>query len=141
MTTVQVLVSFALVLAVSFSVIGTTSSAPHHSERENRQDVDAATKKFIKVFQLLSQKKAVAKAMSELDAKEQGSDSVWQFPPKIEAEERSPSPSDKAARRHFKVSEPGTGPILNHPLNTGTGVRMDEKDIQTLIDQLLSAVE
>ena len=86
-------------------------------------------------------------AISQVLATEQGKNTNWIYPPLnnvksegSEEEESDESPMKKAARKHFKVSEPDTGPILNHPLKIiDTG--LDKDTIETLIKELLSTAE
>lgn len=118
-----------LALTISCSVIGTTLSAPLRVERDLED-------RFDDTLQLLANKKALAMVINRIAWKvSQQKSKAWKYPPPMESEEEVEeklSPSEKAARRHFEISEPGTGPILNHPLGKGMGKKAVEKLIQLL---------
>ena len=95
--------------------------------------------RLLNSLQRLLEKKAMTMAINRLTNKQSN---AWKYPPLIkietdDSEEEEPSPMKKAAHRHFKVSEPGTGPILNHPLNNDVG--LDRKSIETFINELMSS--
>ena len=137
------IVSSVLALAILSLVLGFASSAPL-SEVKDQVDKEAkvtAADKLLNALQLLLEKRAMTMAINQL-TREQGN--AWKYPPliKVESEnsnEEEPSPMKKAAHRHFEVSEPGTGPILNHPLNIDMGV--DRKTIESLINELMSSAK
>ena len=104
------------------------------------KDLKAAKDRFSDVLQLLSDKKSLAMAIDFLSSKvsQQGLN-TWKYPPQIESdkdEEKKLSPSEKAIRKHFEVSEPGTGPVLNHPLGKGAA-----DAVLKLLHQLLSEAD
>ena len=144
----RVFVSFVIVqLAILISMTGTSTSAPVQTERGKRDvNVEAATDRLINALRLkfLMDKKSVAKAAMSDRVMEQDS-GTWKYPPLSdmetqEVDEDDLTPGEKAARRHFEISEPGTGPVLNHPLNNDN-VKVDKKTVLALIDQLLTVVE
>ena len=85
-------------------------------------------------------------AFNQVLVAEQGKSANWVYRPllsKVKSEgSEGGEPDDeypmkKAVRKHFKVSKPGTGPILNHPLDiSDTG--LDRDTIEALINELLS---
>lgn len=129
-------VSFVLTLAVSSLLIGMTSSAPLQVGKQDR-DAEAeaeADKKLMNALKHLLEKKAMVMGLNQLS-----SDQAWKYPPRVDSQRREElSPSEKAARRHFELSEPGTGPILNHPLSIDAGRMFDKKTVEALVNQLLS---
>ena len=122
-----------LALTISCSVIVTTLSAPLQVGPVDEDFED----RFDDALKLLAAKKALSMGFkrSAWEVSQQGSNS-WHYPPQMESEdeveESQLSPSEKAAHRHFEVSEPGTGPILNHPLGKGTRKKAVERLIQLL---------
>ena len=142
------IVSSLLVLAITCLVFELTSSAPLGQVEDQLQlDKDAANDKLLNTLKLLLERRAIRMAINQVLATEQGKSTNWIYPPlnKIksegsEEEEPDESPMKKAARKHFKISEPGTGPILNHPLKIiDTG--LDRDTIETLIDELMSTAK
>ena len=144
------IVSTVTALAILYLAFELTSSAPlsqveDQSVRGKATEV-AANDKLLNALQLLLERRAMRMAFNQVLAAEQGKSANWVYPPLISkvksegSEEREPddeSPMKKAAHKHFKISEPGTGPILNHPLDiTDTG--LDRDTIDTLINELLS---
>lgn len=138
-------VSLFMALAVFCLVIGLTSSAPLQVMKQDRdRDVaEVAAEKLMNTLQLLVNKKAEALAIQQLKrhVSDQGKLGVT-LPSWLNLRELRKyfSPMMKAARRHFHVSEPGTGPILNHPLTTNTGTKkFNKKTVLALINQLFSS--
>ena len=125
------LVSLVLTLTISCAMIGIATSAPAKEKREER-DLEATTDSFLNVLRLLTDKKALAMALDQLSEVDNQGGTAWNYPLRI----AELTPNEKAKRRHFKVSEPGTGPVLNHPLS---GV--DSETVRALIDQMLSEVD
>ena len=134
-TRMTTMLHLILALTIFCSVIGTSLSAPLQVGPVKRDLKD----RFDDILQLLADKKALSMAIGNnffgREISQQGSKS-WKYPPRMETEGEL-SPSETAARRHFEVSEPGTGPILNHPL--GKGARKKLKAVVKLI-KLLSEV-
>ena len=136
---VNSLLSILFTLTVSFVIIGVVISAPTKAKREERES-KAATDNFINALRLLMNKKEAAMALSQLSSEVEDQDgTAWRYPVIEETDRDRLSPSERAARRHFQISEPGTGPILNHPLSSEVGV--DRQTLKALIDQLLSDLE
>ena len=142
------IVSSLLALAVACLVFKASSSAPP-GEQLRDKDATGATLNddLLRTLQHLLERKAARMLISQVLATEQGGKRAnWMYPPlsKVESEDSegeesdSGSPMKKAARKHFEVSKPGTGPILNHPLdNSDTGLDRDTI-IETLIKKLIS---
>ena len=121
--------SSILALVIACSVFELTSSAPLGQVERQTRDVDRDAKvsnKLLSTLQHLLERRVVEMAINQGLATGQGKSSDWVYPPlskvksegsQEEEEETDGSPMDKAKRKHFEVSEPGTGPVLNHPLN------------------------
>lgn len=139
------MVSFVMALAVSSLVIGMTSSAPLRVKKEDRnRDTKVAEEKLMNTLQHLMGKKTEAMAINELRKAVSDQGKTWSYPPQLVESQRRKhlSPMMKAAHRHFHVSEPDTGPILNHPLDIDVGTKTsDEEAVQALINQLFSLVD
>ena len=139
------IVSSVLALAITCSVFVLALSAPLSQVKDVK--VTAQTDKLLNTLQRLLERKAITMALKQVLATKQGKNTNWVYPPlnKVKSEsseEEKPdgSPMEKAARRHFEMSEPGTGPILNHPLDiTDTG--LDHKIMETLINELMSSAK
>ena len=129
------LLSILFTLTISFAIIGVVISAPAKARREKRES-EASTESFVRALANLLNNKEAAMALSQLSSEVERQDgTTWRYPAMEESDRDRLSPSEKAARRHFKVSEPGTGPILNHP---EVGV---DQTLRALIKQLLSDLE
>ena len=130
------LLSILFTLTISFAIIGVVISAPAKAKREKRES-EASTDSFVRALTHLLNNKEAAMALSQLSSEVEGQDgTTWRYPAMKESDEDRLTPSEKAARRHFEVSEPGTGDILNHP-----EVGADRQTLTALVEQLLSDLE
>ena len=134
--------STVLALAVVCLVVEFTSPAPLSRRKERDRDAKkSVTDKLLDKLQLLLEKRAMTMAINKVLATKE--DKTWQYPPQlIQAESnksKGETPMKKAARRHFKVSEPGTGPILNLPQSHRMG--SDRETMEILLGELMSAVK
>ena len=144
-----ILSSSILALVIACSVFELTSSAPLGQVERQIRDVDRDDK-LLRTLRLLLEKRVVEMAINQGLATGQGKSSDWVYPPlmsKVKSEgsqeeeekETDGSPMDKAKRKHFEISEPGTGPVLNHPLSIiDTGVDRDTM-IEALIKLMATA--
>ena len=144
------IVSSVLALAIACLMFQLALSAPFSQVKDQLEDKDAkmtATDKLLNTLQHLLERKAMKMALKQVLATKQGKSTNWVYPPlnKVKSEgseEERPdeSPMQKAARKHFKISEPGTGPVLNHPLDiSDTG--LDSRIVETLINELMSSAK
>ena len=140
--------SSILALVIACSVFELTSSAPLGQVERQIRDVDRDDK-LLRTLRLLLEKRVVEMAINQGLATGQGKSSDWVYPPLMskvklegsqeEEEETDGSPMDKAKRKHFEISEPGTGPVLNHPLSIiDTGADRDTM-IEALIKLMATA--
>jgi hypothetical protein len=113
-------------------------------------EMTASSEKLLNTLRLLLERRAMRTVINQVLASEQGKSGEWVYPPlskvKLEGSEEEEgddgSPMKKAERKHFRISEPGTGPVLNHPLSTiiDTGLDRDTV-IEALINELTSTVK
>ena len=148
--------SSILALAIACLVFELTYSAPLSQVERQIRDVDrdakvaASSKKLLRTLRLLLERRVMEMAIDQVLATGQGKSSDWVYLPlskvksegsEEEEEESDGSPMDKAKRKHFKVSEPGTGPVLNHPLsNIDAGLDRDTM-IEALINELMATAK
>ena len=144
--------SSILALVIACSVFELTSSAPLGQVERQIRDVDRdaqVSDKLLRTLRLLLERRVVEMAINRGLATGQGKSSDWVYPPlsKVKSEGSQEeekgtdgSPMDKAKRKHFEVSEPGTGPVLNHPLDIDAGSDRDTM-IEALIKELMATAK